>query len=118
MAKISELEARKGFDVVEGTILSKGDARDVKDGALKVADAEVKDDSGTVKLTLWNDEIDKVKKGDIVKIEKGWCNEYQGEKSISAGKFGTLEITGQAEVTEMKDEVPEEVAKAAEEDII
>ena len=119
MAKISELKAKSGFDVIEGIIISKADAREVRGGELKVADAEIKDDSGKVKLTLWNDEINTINIGDKVKILKGWCNEYQGEMSISAGKFGQLEILEKAP-EEMKDEgeVPEDVRKAIEEDII
>ena len=92
MAKISELEARKGFDEITANVISKSDTRDVRNGELKVADAEIKDDSGSIKLTLWNDEIKSVNSGDKIKITKGWVNEFQGTLSVSAGKFGTLEV--------------------------
>jgi len=58
----------------------------------RVTSAIVKDDSGQVKLTLWNDEIDKVKAGMKIKISKGYCKEWNGELQISIGKFGSLEI--------------------------
>tara|TARA_Y100000310_G_C20162858_1_gene570008 strand:- start:32 stop:316 length:285 start_codon:yes stop_codon:yes gene_type:complete len=57
----------------------------------RVCKATVKDDSGEIKLTLWNDDVDKVAVGDTIKINNGWCSEYQGEKQLSTGKFGSLE---------------------------
>lgn len=123
MAKISELEARKGFDELVADVISVSDARDVRNGELKVADAEIKDESGTTKLTLWNDEIGKVKTGDKIKITKGWTNEYQGNLSVSAGKFGTLEVlesngAEEAPAEEPEKEVSEDVKMALDEEII
>ncbi|MFC1686817.1 hypothetical protein ACFL0E_00485 [Nanoarchaeota archaeon] len=58
----------------------------------RVCKATVSDDSGEVKLTLWNEDIDKVTVGDKIHLKNGWCSEYQGEKQISSGKFGTIEL--------------------------
>jgi len=58
----------------------------------QVCNVKVKDDSGEIKLTLWNEDIEKVKVGDKIHLENGWCSEYQGEKQVSAGKFGKIEI--------------------------
>ena len=58
----------------------------------RVVTATAKDTSGEISLTLWNDEIDKVKVGAKVKIVNGYCSEFQGEKQLSAGKYGKLEI--------------------------
>lgn len=58
----------------------------------RVATALVKDDSGSMKMTLWNEEIDKVKPGSRIKITNGYCNEFQGEKQLTAGRFGKLEV--------------------------
>ena len=119
MVLIKDLEARKGFDEIEAQVTSVSEPRQVKDGALTVADAQIKDESGTVKLTLWNDEVKQVKAGDKVKITKGWTNEFQGELSVSAGKFGQLDVTpGEAPAEEPAEEVSEEVKAAVDEDII
>ena len=58
----------------------------------RVCNATIKDDSGTIKLTLWNDEIDTVNKGDRIKIINGYCNEFQGEIKLTAGRFGKIEV--------------------------
>jgi len=59
-------------------------------GAGEVANAAVKDDSGEVKMSLWNEQIKEVKEGDKIRIENGWCSEFRGEPQVGTGKFGSL----------------------------
>ena len=49
------------------------------------------DDSGTIKLTLWNVDATKFKEGDKIKIINGYVSEFQGEKQLTSGKFGQIE---------------------------
>ena len=92
--QISELKARQGKVELEAEITQKGEVRTFdkfgKPG--RVCNATIKDDSGEMKLTLWNDEMDTVKVGDKIKISNGYVNEFQGEKQLSAGRFGKLEV--------------------------
>ncbi|MBI1972902.1 DNA-binding protein [Candidatus Woesearchaeota archaeon] len=92
--QISDLKARQGKVDVEAEITEKGEVRTFnkfgKDG--RVCNATIKDASGEIKLTLWNDEIDQVNVGDKVKITNGYVNEFQGEKQLTAGRFGKLEV--------------------------
>jgi len=60
----------------------------------RVCNAKVKDETGELKLTLWNDEIEQVNVGDKIQIQNGWCSDYKGELQLSAGKFGKIEIMG------------------------
>ena len=91
---IKDLEARQGnVDiVVEVTEISEAKEFEKFGKQGKVANAIVKDESGEIKLTLWNDDIDKVKVGDKVHIINGYVGEWQGEKQLSTGKFGQLEL--------------------------
>jgi len=57
-----------------------------------VCNAKIKDDSGEITLTLWNDEIEKVNVGNKIKIFNGYVNEWQGILQLTVGKFGKLEI--------------------------
>ena len=93
MTKISDLSPKQGNVEVEGTITEIGETRVFnKFGKeLKVANAVLKDDSGSVKLTLWNDEIMRFSAGNKIKITNGYVNEFQGEKQLTAGKFGSIE---------------------------
>lgn len=97
MTKISELTVGQGNVEVEGTLKEIGEPKVFnKFGReLKVADAIFEDDSGNVKLSLWNDDIGKFKAGDKVKIINGYVNEFQGEKQLTSGKFGKMEKVGE-----------------------
>jgi len=91
--KISELKAGTGNVAVEGEISTKEEARDVitKFGKkMRVANATLKDDSGEIVLSLWNDDADAYAQGDKIKIENGWVSEYKGNSQLSAGKFGKI----------------------------
>lgn len=93
---ISDLKAGQGKVDVEVTVKSMDAPRSFnKFGKeLKVANAMVSDSSGEIKLSLWNDDVDKVKVGDKVKITNGYVSEFNGEKQLTSGKFGKLEVVG------------------------
>ena len=58
----------------------------------RVCNAKVSDDTGDIKLTLWDEDVDSVSVGDKIHLQNGWCSEYRGEKQLSSGKFGKIEI--------------------------
>lgn len=93
---IKDLQARQGGVEVEAAVVEISEPREFNKmgNQGKVANAIIKDDTGKVKLTLWNEQIEKIKVGDIIKIEKGYVGEWQGELQLSTGKFGTLEVVG------------------------
>ena len=93
--KVSELKPRSPVPEITLEIVSKGETREFANdrGAGKVCSAAAKDEDGTeVTLSLWNEQIDQVKEGQKVKIENGWCSEFQGQKQVSTGKFGKMEF--------------------------
>ena len=57
-----------------------------------VCNVKVKDATGAVKMTLWNEDIEKVKVGDKIHIQNGWCSEFRDELQISSGKFGKIDV--------------------------
>ena len=81
---------------VEGKVMEKSDAREVvsrfKDETYKVASAMIGDETGTIKMTLWNEQIDKVNVDNVVKVENGYVSSFRGEIQLNVGKFGTLTV--------------------------
>lgn len=92
--KISDLKSGQGKVDIEATIKSVEQPRVLNryGRELKVANAIAQDDSGEIKLTLWNQDIDKVQVGSKIKITNGYVSEFQGEKQLTSGKFGKLEV--------------------------
>ncbi len=92
--EIKDIQANQGGVDIVAEVVEKEEPRSFekfgKTG--QVCSAKLKDGSGEVKMTLWNEDIEKVKVGDKIHLEKGWCSEYQGEKQVSAGKFGKIEV--------------------------
>jgi replication factor A1 len=91
--KISDLKGEQNRVDVEGEIVEKGDVRTVTlraGGQSNVADATLRDDSGTVKLTLWGEQINQVDVGDRVKVEGGYTKVFRGEVQLSIGRYGKL----------------------------
>jgi replication factor A1 len=81
---------------VEATIVEKGNPRQVqsrfKEETYNVADAVVQDESGTIKLTLWNEQIDQVNVNDKIKIENGYVTSFKNEVQLNVGKYGKLTV--------------------------
>jgi replication factor A1 len=94
--KIGELQSGMKRVEIEASVVDKGAPRQVKarfgDEMFNVADAIVQDDSGSIKLTLWNEQIDQVNIGDNIKIENGYVTSFKGEIQLNVGKFGKLSI--------------------------
>jgi replication factor A1 len=91
--KISELKAGMRNVSVTGKIDSIGEARTVNlksGGTNNVADAVISDESGSIKLSLWGEDINKIQPGDRVSVENGYVNTFKGENSLAVGKFGKL----------------------------
>ena len=83
-------------DVIDLVVREKGAARDFtsRSGASgKVCDAKAVDDEGSeVGVSLWNEEIDRVRPQDRIRITNGWVREWRGNLQVSAGRFGKLEV--------------------------
>ncbi len=81
---------------VEAQVTEKGNPREVmsryKDETYTVADAVVADETGSIKLTLWNEQIDQVNVNDKIKIENGYITSFKGEIQLNVGKYGKLTI--------------------------
>ena len=55
-----------------------------------VVNALIADETGTIKLCLWNEQIDSISNGDTIQIENARASTFKGERQLSIGKRGTL----------------------------
>lgn len=119
---IKDLQPRQGKVDITLKVDSKEEPREFskfgKDG--KVCNIACSDETGKIKVTLWNEQVEKVNAGDTIKITNGYVSEWQGEMQLSTGKFGELSVTtsGGAEPTPTpeapaSEPAPEEAAPEA-----
>jgi replication factor A1 len=94
--KISDIKEGDNEINVEGEIIEKSYAREVRSKygyrPLIVADATLKDETGKITLTLWNEQVEQVKLGDKVKIEKGYAKSFRNILQLSTGRYGKITV--------------------------
>ena len=92
--KIAELKPGMRRVDVTGKIVDMDTPRDVqtKFGPAQVASATLQDESATVKVTLWNENISKVEISDTVSITNGYVDSFRGELQLNVGRYGKLTI--------------------------
>ena len=61
----------------------------------RLVEATIGDETGTVILTLWEDQINQVAKDDVVQIDNGFVSLVRGHVWLNVGKYGTLAKTEQ-----------------------
>jgi replication factor A1 len=94
--KIKELRDGMKRINIQAKATEKSEPREVtsrsKDQTFKIADVTIADETGTIKLTLWNEQIEQVKVDDVVKIENGYVTSFRGEVQLNVGKYGRLSV--------------------------
>ena len=87
-------------------VVKKGEPRETvsrSDGSShKVVDALVGDETGAIYMTLWDDNIEKVKDGDIIDVKNGYVSLFKGSMRLNIGRFGSFEAS-QAAIAEVND---------------
>ena len=63
-----------------------------------VVNAVVGDDTGKIKLCLWEGQIDKINAGDSIELKNGQVCVFRGEKQLRLGKNGSLTVLKSAQV--------------------
>ena len=94
--KINELRDGSRRVDIEASVIQKSETREVRskftNETFRVADATIEDETGTITLTLWNEQTEQVNVGDRVRIENGYIKSFRGELQLNSGKYGTLNV--------------------------
>ncbi len=117
---ISELKAGASNVQLEAVVAEKDEPREVvtKYGKrLNVANAVLKDDTGSIAISLWGNDINSIEVGDKVKVTNGYVGEFRGTPQLSTGKYGKIEViekgsgeaSSEAPSEETEDESEEEM---------
>jgi len=92
--KIGELRTYSRRVNLVGKVLEIGDPREVSSGSdnmlHQVAEVLIGDSTGTVLLTLWDENVGKFHEGDVVEIENGYSGTFRGRLRLNIGKYGNI----------------------------
>jgi replication factor A1 len=99
LTKVKDLTIETKQANVVAKVLSMGERKEVPSkfgGTRHLAEAVVGDETGTVILTLWEDQIGLVNKDDTVYLENGFVSLVRGHMRLNCGKYGTLSKSDKA----------------------
>lgn len=95
MMKVGELRTYSRRVNLVGKIVEMGEEREIisrSDGrSHRVAEALIGDETASVLLTLWDENIDRFGVGDVVQISNGYANLFRGSLRLNIGRYGTAE---------------------------
>ncbi len=93
--KIGELEPRSRSLNLTAKVISKTPIREIvsrMDGSThRVAEALVGDSTGSILMTLWDDNIDKIAEGTTLKISNAYVSLFRGSMRLNTGRYGSFE---------------------------
>lgn len=91
---ISELSVGMKDITLIAKVSEKSEPREVQTrfGRRLVADVTVKDKTGSIKLSLWEKQIDAVKEGDEIEISGAYITEWRGSLQLSVPKTGKITV--------------------------
>jgi len=92
--KVSEIQRGMSSVAVEGKIVDISETREVNTryGKKNVADAIIEDDSGQIKISLWENQIENIHVGDKVSVSGAYVTEFRDTLQLNIPRAGKLEV--------------------------
>ncbi len=57
-----------------------------------VSNALIADETGSIRISLWNQQINTISEGDVINIENGKVARFRGERQLRIGRHGNLTV--------------------------
>jgi replication factor A1 len=77
-------------------VLEVSEKREIMTGrgfAREILESEVKDETGSIMLVLWDDRIISLTAGDTLEVKNGFVSSFKGKKRVNVGKYGAIKKT-------------------------
>ena len=93
--KIAEIKIGMNGVTVEGKVTDKSETRTVQTryGQRSVCDTTLEDETGTIKLSLWEEAINTVNIGDKIMVSGGYITEFRNQLQLNMPRSGKIEVT-------------------------
>jgi replication factor A1 len=66
-----------------------------------VADAHVGDETASIFLTLWDDQIQGIRTGDTIQIRNGYTSLFHNSLRLNIGLYGSYQVTTEHQISEV-----------------
>jgi replication factor A1 len=93
LTKVRDLTPSSKQVNVHAKVVNVGDSKEVmgKYGdPRKVAEAVIGDETATITLSLWNEQIGTIAKDDIILVDNGYVSLVRGHMRLNVGRYGNL----------------------------
>ena len=94
--KIKDVNSEVKWVNLKARVVKKPMARTVYtrfgNNPLDLSTSTISDETGSIKMPLWNRQINMVSIGDTIQIENGRIRTFRGELQVSIGKSGKLKV--------------------------
>jgi replication factor A1 len=93
ITKVRDLTPSSKQVNVLAKVVNVGEAKEVmgKYGdARKVAEAVIGDDTATIILSLWNEQIGQIAKDDVILVDNGYVSLVRGHMRLNVGRYGNM----------------------------
>ena len=98
LTKVKELTPEAKQTNVLVKVVNKGERRTIDSrygGSRQLAEATVGDETGTILLSLWEDQIDQVQSGEVILVDNGYVSLVRGHMRLNVGKYGSFQKSEQ-----------------------
>jgi len=98
-------------------VIEIGETKEIQSrtGAKQVCEAKVADKTGTILLSLWDNQIGKIAVGDVISVQNGYISVVRNSMRLNIGKYGKMllseetldEVNTENNVSDKHVEMPE-----------
>ena len=107
--KMAIKDLTEGMKAVDITVQVKqiGEIREFERTGTKnrMTTAIVEDHTGSMDMPLFNEEIEMVRVGDVIRVINGYVGSFNNIKQLRAGKFGRIQVVNPDEEKKIPDKI-------------
>jgi len=91
--KIADIKVGMSGINLQAKVVEIGESRDVntKYGVKSVADAILEDETGQIKLSLWEDNIEAISVGDVLDLKGAYVTQFRNTLQLNIPRSGKLD---------------------------
>lgn len=106
IVKVGELTPQSRKVNIAIKVLNMGEVKEITSkfgDSKKIAEAVVGDETGTIIMNLWDNQINEISENDLIELKNGYVSLFQSKMRLNIGKYGSIEKS-ELEISEINEE--------------